>query len=53
LRDLLRLPGVSLRHLEFDNDTLTVWLHVASPEGDIATQAAKLPGVTAVQVVPQ
>lgn len=53
LRDLLRLPGVSLRHLEFDNNILTVWLHVASPESDIATQAAKLPGVTAVQVVPQ
>lgn len=53
LRDLLRLPGVALRHLEFDNDTLTVWLHVASTEGDIAAQAAKLPGVTAVEVVPQ
>lgn len=53
LRDLLRLPGVALRHLEFDNDTLSVWLHVASPEDDIAAQAAKLPGVTAVQVVPQ
>lgn len=55
LRDLLALPGVSFRHIEPDNETMIVWLHV--PAGsDVAAQAAhvtKLPGVVAVQVVPQ
>ncbi|MBA3031696.1 MAG: hypothetical protein KKF85_17040 [Gammaproteobacteria bacterium] len=52
LRDLLALPGVSFRHIEPDNEAMIVWLHV--PAGsDVAAQAAKLPGVVAVQVVPQ
>lgn len=52
LRDLLALPGVSFRHIEPDNDAMVVWLHV--PAGsDVDAQASKLPGVAAVQVVPQ
>lgn len=52
LRDLLALPGVSFRHIEPDNEAMIVWLHV--PAGsDVAAQASKLPGVVAVQVVPQ
>jgi hypothetical protein len=55
LRDLLALPGASFRHIEPDNEAMIVWLHV--PAGsDVAAQAAhvtKLPGVVAVQVVPQ
>lgn len=52
LRDLLALPGVSFRHIEPDNDAMVVWLHVPAGSG-VAAQAAKLPGVVAVQVVPQ
>ena len=52
LRDLLALPGVSFRHIEPDNEAMVVWLHVPAGSG-VAAQAAKLPGVVAVQVVPQ
>jgi hypothetical protein len=52
LRDLLALPGVSFRHIEPDNEAMIVWLHV--PAGsDVAAHVTKLPGVVAVQVVPQ